>query len=336
MNPNETQGTGQPQRNETPYAAPAYAQPQQQAASQQPLPPYAQPAAQQAAPQSAPQAPHVPPQQHASQQPAATARKGANLAESLGSQHIKIGAKKIDYAAIVTLVGAVISIIALFLSFTSVSMFGEKVSSSLFQQGAVGWYMLVMLLAIGACAVLEKRFTALVLTGLDTLLVIFVIAAGAQQMQQGSALSSVLEGYMGQQAMRVQYGAGMWLAIIGVIVMLIGTIVAYYNQVQAHKRTAPSAPAAPTGADPFQNNGWQFGVPAPQQPSSTDASNWQFGAPNPPAPAAASSAPAPSTPAPSAQMHEPFVQPVQAPAMPPAPSAPGAPTAPTNTQHPNA
>ncbi len=259
MNPNETQGSGQPQHNETPYAAPAYTQPQQQAA---------------------PQAPHVPPQQHAPQQTAAAARKGANLAESLGSQHIQIGGKKIDYAAIVTLVGAVISIIALFLSFTSVSMFGEKVSSSLFQQGAVGWYMLVMLLAIGACAVLEKRFTALVLTGLDTLLVIFVIAAGAQQMQQGSVLSGVLEGYMGQQAMRVQYGAGMWLAIIGVIVMLVGTIVSYYNQVQAHKRTTPATPAAPAGPDPFQNNGWQFGVPAPQQPSSTDTSNWQFGAPN--------------------------------------------------------
>lgn len=177
MNPNETQGPGQPQHNETPYAAPAYTQPQQQAAPQQPLPPYAQPSAQQAAPQ----APHVPPQQHAPQQTAAAARKGANLAESLGSQHIQIGGKKIDYAAIVTLVGAVISIIALFLSFTSVSMFGEKISSSLFQQGAVGWYMLVMLLAIGACAVLEKRFTALVLTGLDTLLVIFVIAAGASR-----------------------------------------------------------------------------------------------------------------------------------------------------------
>lgn len=249
MNPNETQGPGQPQHNETPYAAPAYTQPQQQAA---------------------PQAPHVPPQQHAPQQTAAAARKGANLAESLGSQHIQIGGKKIDYAAIVTLVGAVISIIALFLSFTSVSMFGEKVSSSLFQQGAVGWYMLVMLLAIGACAVLEKRFTALVLTGLDTLLVIFVIAAGAQQMQQGSVLSGVLEGYMGQQAMRVQYGAGMWLAIIGVIVMLVGTIVSYYNQVQAHKRTTPATPAAPAGPDPFQNNGWQFGVPAPQQQSSTE------------------------------------------------------------------
>ncbi len=250
------------------------------------------------------------------------------MAESLGSQHIQIGGKKIDYAAIVTLVGAVISIIALFLSFTSVSMFGEKVSSSLFQQGAVGWYMLVMLLAIGVCAVLEKRFTALVLTGLDTLLVIFVIAAGAQQMQQGSALSSVLEGYMGQQAMRVQYGPGMWLAIIGVIVMLIGTIVSYYNQVQAHKRTTPATHAAPAGPDPFQNNGWQFGVPAPQQPSSTDTSNWQFGAPNPPAPAA----PAP----PAAQMHEPFVQPVQTPTMPPAPAAPATPTAPTNPQHPNA
>lgn len=319
MNPNETQGPGQPQHNETPYAASAYTQPQQQAAPQQPLPPYAQPSAQQAAPQ----APHVPPQQ-----PAAAARKGANLAESLGSQHIQIGGKKINYAAIVTLVGAVISIIALFLSFTRVSMFGEKVSSSLFQQGAVGWYMLVMLLAIGACAVLEKRFTALVLTGLDTLLVIFVIAAGAQQMQQGSVLSGVLEGYMGQQAMRVQYGAGMWLAIIGVIVMLIGTIVSYYNQVQAHKRATPSAPAAPAGADPFQNNGWQFGVPAPQQPSSTDTSNWQFGAPNPPAPAAPA--------APAAQMHEPFVQPVQTPTMPPAPAAPATPTAPTNTQHPNA
>ncbi|RYQ59426.1 large tegument protein [Bifidobacterium pseudolongum subsp. globosum] len=304
MNPNETQGPGQPQHNETPYAAPAYTQPQQQAT---------------------PQAPHVPPQQHAPQQTAAAARKGANLAESLGSQHIQIGGKKIDYAAIVTLVGAVISIIALFLSFTSVSMFGEKVSSSLFQQGAVGWYMLVMLLAIGACAVLEKRFTALVLTGLDTLLVIFVIAAGAQQMQQGSVLSGVLEGYMGQQAMRVQYGAGMWLAIIGVIVMLVGTIVAYYNQVQAHKRTTPATPAAPAGPDPFQNNGWQFGVPAPQQPSSTDTSNWQFGAPNPPAPAA-----------PAAQMHEPFVQPVQTPTMPPAPAAPATPTAPTNMQHPNA
>lgn len=302
MNPNETQGPGQPQHNETPYAAPAYTQPQQQAA---------------------PQAPHVPPQQHAPQQTAAAARKGANLAESLGSQHIQIGGKKIDYAAIVTLVGAVISIIALFLSFTSVSMFGEKVSSSLFQQGAVGWYMLVMLLAIGACAVLEKRFTALVLTGLDTLLVIFVIAAGAQQMQQGSVLSGVLEGYMGQQAMRVQYGAGMWLAIIGVIVMLVGTIVAYYNQVQAHKRTTPAAPAAPAGADPFQNNGWQFGVPAPQQPSSTDTSNWQFGAPNSPAPAAPA--------APSAQ---PFVQPVQAPTMPPAPSAAAAPTA-TPAPNPN-
>lgn len=318
MNPNETQGPGQPQHNETPYAAPAYTQPQQ-AAPQQPLPPYAQPAAQQAAPQ----APHVPPQQHAPQQTAAAARKGANLAESLGSQHIQIGNKKIDYAAIVTLVGAVISIIALFLPFTSVSMFGQKVSSSLFQQGAVGWYMLVMLLAIGACAVLEKRFTALVLTGLDTLLLIFVIAAGAQQMQQGSALSSVLEGYMGQQAMRVQYGAGMWLAIIGVIVMLVGTIVAYYNQVQAHKRTTPAAPAAPAGADPFQNNGWQFGVPAPQQPSSTDTSNWQFGAPNPPALAAPA--------APSAQ---PFVQPVQAPTMPPAPSAAAAPTA-TPAPNPN-
>lgn len=319
MNPNETQGPGQPQHNETPYAASAYTQPQQQAAPQQPLPPYAQPSAQQAAPQ----APHVPPQQ-----PAAAARKGANLAESLGSQHIQIGGKKIDYAAIVTLVGAVISIIALFLSFTRVSMFGEKVSSSLFQQGAVGWYMLVMLLAIGACAVLEKRFTALVLTGLDTLLVIFVIAAGAQQMQQGSVLSGVLEGYMGQQAMRVQYGAGMWLAIIGVIVMLVGTIVSYYNQVQAHKRTTPATPAAPAGPDPFQNNGWQFGVPAPQQPSSTDTSNWQFGAPNPPAPAAPA--------APAAQMHEPFVQPVQTPTMPPAPAAPATPTAPTNTQHPNA
>ena len=61
--------------------------------------------------------------------------KGANLAESLGSQHIQIGGKKIDYAAIVkALVGAVISIIALFPSFTSVSMFGEKISSSLFPQ----------------------------------------------------------------------------------------------------------------------------------------------------------------------------------------------------------
>ena len=46
MNPNETQGPGQPQHNETPYAAPAYTQPQQQAAPQQPLPPYAQPSAQ--------------------------------------------------------------------------------------------------------------------------------------------------------------------------------------------------------------------------------------------------------------------------------------------------
>ena len=33
---------------------------------------------------------------------------------------------------------------------------------------------------------------------------------------------------------------------------------AYYNQVQAHKRTTPATPAAPAGPDPFQNNGWQL------------------------------------------------------------------------------
>ena len=149
----------------------------------------------------------MPPQQHAPQQTAAAARKGANLAESLGSQNIQIGGKKIDYAAIVTL---------------DHEDHKQGVKAGQHECGEP-------LLQDRACANRQEHDEH---------------------------------------------------------VPADGTIVAYYNQVQAHKRTTPATPAAPAGPDPFQNNGWQFGVPAPQQQSSTDTSNWQFGAPNPPAPAA--------------------------------------------------
>ncbi len=71
----------------------------------------------------------------------------------------------------------------------------------------------------------------------------------------------------------------MWLLIIAIIVMLIGTIFAFYNKQRA-KNAQNGAPAMPVQNPAYdasyQDNGWQFGVPAQSDPSNVDDSQWQF------------------------------------------------------------
>lgn len=335
MNPNENNGA-QPSNDLPPYAQPTPAQQPAQGSpspqGQQPAYANAQSAPQQ--PQSAPQAPHAAPQfaQGAPQgAPAGTTtvdvKESVNkFADSLGKQHLKIGNYEVAYGNLVTVVGALLAIIGVFLPFASVSAFGVSMSVSLMPHGD-GWILLIGAVVIAVLAVLRQEIAALTVTIIYTLLVIFEIAdAGSKISQSGYG-----------QFVHLSYGAGMWLLIIAIIVMLIGTIFAFYNKQRA-KNAQNGAPAMPVQNPAYdasyQNNGWQFGVPAQRDPSNVDNSQWQFGVENPPAGAGAQQgtpmAPAPSAaaPVPPAVAHEPFNAAPAAPATPAAPAAPAAPMSP--------
>lgn len=335
MNPNENNGA-QPSNDLPPYAQPTPAQQPVQGSpstqGQQPAYANAQSAPQQ--PQSAPQPPHAAPQfaQGAPQgAPAGTTtvdvKESVNkFADSLGKQHLKIGNYEVAYGNLVTVVGALLAVIGVFLPFASVSAFGVSMSVSLMPHGD-GWILLIGAVVIAVLAVLRQEIAALTVTIIYTLLVIFEIAdAGSKISQSGYG-----------QFVHLSYGAGMWLLIIGIIVMLIGTIFAFYNKQRA-KNAQNGAPAMPVQNPAYdasyQNNGWQFGVPAQRDPSNVDNSQWQFGVENPPAGAGAQQgtpmAPAPSAvaPVPPAVAHEPFNAAPAAPATPAASAAPAAPMSP--------
>lgn len=263
MNPNENSGA-QPSNDLPPYAQPTPAQQPVQGSpspqGQQPAYANAQSAPQQ--PQSAPQTPHAAPQfaQGTPQgAPAGTTtvdvKESVNkFADSLGKQHLKIGNYEVAYGNLVTVVGALLAVIGVFLPFASVSAFGVSMSVSLMPHGD-GWILLIGAVVIAVLAVLRQEIAALTVTIIYTLLVIFEIAdAGSKISQSGYG-----------QFVHLSYGAGMWLLIIAIIVMLIGTIFAFYNKQRA-KNAQNGAPAMPVQNPAYdasyQNNGWQFGVPA--------------------------------------------------------------------------
>lgn len=336
MNPNENNGA-QPSNDLPPYAQPTPAQQPAQGSpspqGQQPAYANAQSAPQQ--PQSAPQTPHAAPQ-FAQGAPAGTTtvdvKESVNkFADSLGKQHLKIGNYEVAYGNLVTVVGALLAIIGVFLPFATVNvgMMGVSMSQSVsLMPHGDGWILLIGAVAIAVLAVLRQEIAALTVTIIYALLVIYEIA------NAGSKLSQLGE-Y--RQFIHLSYGAGMWLLIIAIIVMLIGTIFAFYNKQRAKnaQNGAPAMPAQNPAYDAsYQNNGWQFGVPAQRDPSNVDNSQWQFGVENPPAGAGAQQgtpmAPAPSAaaPVPPAVAHEPFNAAPAAPATPAAPAAPAAPVSP--------
>lgn len=248
------------------------------------------------------------------------------FADSLGKQHLKIGNYEVAYGNLVTVVGALLAVIGVFLPFASISAFGVSMSVSLMPHGD-GWILLIGAVVIAVLAVLRQEIAALTVTIIYTLLVIYEIAGAGSKISQ-SGYGTLLQ---------LSYGAGMWLLIIAIILMLIGTIFAFYNKQRA-KNAQNGAPAMPV-QNPvydasYQNNGWQFGVPAQSDPSNVDNSQWQFGVENPPAGAGVQQgtpmAPAPNAaaPVPPAVAHEPFNAAPAASATPAAPVSPAAPAAP--------
>ncbi|MEE1297002.1 MAG: hypothetical protein UHD09_09330, partial [Bifidobacterium sp.] len=221
--------------------------------------------------------------------------KRMGLADALGSQHVKVGKYKVDYAALVTVVGAILAVIAIFLPFMSARIGSQQVgtvisgSQNMIQGSTapLGWFLLCSFVVIAVLAVCRQEAAALTATVYSSLLSVFFVSLVART--YGSAASLMNAMGAGVQT-RVNYGAGMWVLIIGIILMLIGTIVAYYNEFRANHPQAPTddpsdAPAAPgpgypTSDDQYQDNGWQFGTPDAQPTTSADSSDWQFGVPN--------------------------------------------------------
>lgn len=335
MNPNENNGA-QPSSDLPPYAQPTPAQQPAQGSpspqGQQPAYANAQSAPQQ--PQSVSQTPHDAPQFAQNTPQGATAgtttvdmKESVNkFADALGKQHLKIGNYEVAYGNLVTVVGALLAVIGVFLPFASISAFGVSMSVSLMPHGD-GWILLIGAVVIAVLAVLRQEIAALTVTIIYTLLVIYEIAAAGSKISQ-SGYGTLLQ---------LSYGAGMWLLIIAIILMLIGTIFAFYNKQRA-KNAQNGAPAMPVQNPAYdasyQDNGWQFGVPAQSDPSNVDNSQWQFGVENPPAGAGVQQgtpmAPAPNAaaPVPPAVAHEPFNAAPAASATPAAPAVPAAPVSP--------
>lgn len=338
MNPNDNNAADNSQSAAPQPAQPQQAAPQpqqtsvQQSQQSQNVPPAATP---NAAPNAASNAQYAQNQQApqfnqpSQQQTPVDVKESVNkFADSMGKQHIRIGNYDIAYGNLVTSVGAVLAIIGLFLPFAGVNMFNASASVSLMPHG-IGWILLFGAVAIGVLAVLRQEIAALTITIIYALLVIYEIANAGSSFGSVNAYSSYIN-------VGASYGAGMWLLVIAIIVMLVGTIVAFYNAQRAKKATAQNPPANPAFDSSYQNNGWQFGVPAQQQPSNVDNSNWQFGVENPPAGAQAATPASAPTAAPASTQVPPFVpqQPFQtsAPTAQPQqsvnPQAPAAPSVP--------
>lgn len=164
------------------------------------------------------------------------------FADALGKQHLKIGNHEVAYGNLVTVVGALLAIIGVFLPFASISAFGVSMSVSLMPHGD-GWILLIGAVVIAVLAVLRQEIAALTVTIIYTLLVIYEIAAAGSKISQ-SGYGTLLQ---------LSYGAGMWLLIIAIIVMLIGTIFAFYNKQRAKnaQNGAPGDACAESGIRRF-------------------------------------------------------------------------------------
>lgn len=229
-----------------------------------------------------PQQPAMPPQQPAG----VDAVQGVNnFADNMGHGHVKMGNYKVDYASIVTVVGALLAIIAVFIPFFSSRWGGSASLMTTFGfVGGVGvpWLILLSAVAIGVLAVCRQTVAALTATIYVTVIFFFLVVGTGRVLVTSSMAS---------------YSFGMYLMIIALIVMLVGTITSQYNAMRAKKGTFTPLDTTPQPAAQYADNGWQFGVPAPGAPSSADRSNWQFGVPNAPTAAADGMPPMPQRPA---------------------------------------
>ncbi|RSX54922.1 Fe-S oxidoreductase [Bifidobacterium dolichotidis] len=243
------------------------------------------------------------------------------------SRSVKIGHKAFDVSLLITIVGAIISLIGVFVPYVGISFMGQERWATLMSMSTtVSWVVLVLLAEIVILAACKEAFAALVLNANLAVFMVFVVSN-----------ASSLADMTGQNAyMKVQTGAAPWLLIIGMIVMLVGTIVMFYNQhgkklnnkrvaamqsavsdqyaqsVSNYYNNVPNAAAAPAQgpsdayaasvSDYYNASDAQQQTAQGQMPASTQAS--QAGQPSQPA----QPAQAPVSAAPVAQSEQPTVQ----------------------------
>lgn len=180
--------------------------------------------------------------------------------------------RRMNYGNIITIIGVFMTGISVFLPFAIAHIQGMTIAPALIQSRD-GWILLIGAIIIGALAILRVELAALIVALVYTLIVFYEVATSVERF-------GFVNNFPG--GVTISYGVGMWLLVIGVIVMLIGTIIALYNKQRRDQAAQqPIGTAYAPAQNAYENNGWQFGVPPRQQPTATDSSDWQFGVPNP-------------------------------------------------------
>ncbi|KFI68388.1 hypothetical protein [Bifidobacterium magnum] len=254
------------------------------------------------------------------------------------TRSITVGKHTYDSALIVTVLGALLTIVGTFAPFVQTSMtYGagpaglnwsgfnvtQTVTKSVNLQdvySGVGWIVCIAAVIVGILAVVRQDMAALIVTIIDDVVVIYSLARAAVEISGAGGSTNMYSITYG-------FGAGAWMLVIGAIVMLIGVIIAYYNDVNAKKNgnqapmNNPQYPAMAmpaSGAAQYMPPQQAGGAPMPQQGAAAPAP--QQGRPVPQA--APQAAPAVPQAAPTQQpMPQPAQQPHQAPQQPQTPGA---------------
>lgn len=147
-----------------------------------------------------------------------------------------------------TLIGALLVIVGVFAPFVQASMtynpmmsmegmgMGGFSATQIISRHAnlmsvfygLGWVVLMGAVIVAILAVVRQNLAALIVTGLADLVVAYAVARAGAEISRAGGTTSLYSFSYG-------FGAGAWLLIIGAIVMLIGTIIAFYNEVNSKK-----------------------------------------------------------------------------------------------------
>ncbi|NEG69586.1 DUF4064 domain-containing protein [Bifidobacterium choloepi] len=218
--------------------------------------------------------------------PNATGRKGRGNFQG-GQRSVTVAGQEFDYGALITIIGAIVGLIGIFVPFIQAtlttggtSIFGystggttQSASASLMTlETGIAWVILIGLVAVSVLSVIKQNVSALTVTiMLDFLMIYTVAELGAKYMLSGSSTGSSTSSSLTGYTYTYSFSAGAWLIIIAAILLLIGTIVAEYNEVQSKK--APAAPVNPNQVG-FQYNAAMY-TNAPQ-PATTPVTPQQY------------------------------------------------------------
>lgn len=167
------------------------------------------------------------------------------------------GGETFDMFASITFVGAVLMIIGVYVPFAS--YFGSGIT--LLNNQAAGAFFLIMPIIVSLLALFNKHYAALVAAVLTAVLSIPTLIITCN--------------YFSDNSSNISFSAGLWLIIIGVIILLIGTIVSFLQKTGVITSAKPAAPYAPPQFVPqAQGQAPSMNMPpyqAPQAPHTPQA-----------------------------------------------------------------